>query len=157
MACIWDSCADTAGPFCPESPPALNLNYERNHRFGESSQTWKHNKTFNYNVWIMPKNIHRKQNIFSPNKCRHWPRFNFNIMIYYIFSLHTVRDAELSLTWSSTHPIKSWLNRQWAAISTDTWWWRVGIAWQLNRFIWSKHLGLGDFEADWWLVYWYAA
>lgn len=26
MACIWASCAETAGPFCPESPPALILN-----------------------------------------------------------------------------------------------------------------------------------
>lgn len=26
MACIWASCAETAGPFCPASPPALNRN-----------------------------------------------------------------------------------------------------------------------------------
>lgn len=32
MACIWASCADTAGPFCPESPPALILNYGENQK-----------------------------------------------------------------------------------------------------------------------------
>lgn len=29
IACIWASCADTAGPFCPDSPPALILNCGR--------------------------------------------------------------------------------------------------------------------------------
>ena len=33
IACIWASCADTAGPFCPESPPELNLNYGGIDRF----------------------------------------------------------------------------------------------------------------------------
>lgn len=38
IACIWASWADTAGPFCPESPPALNLNCGGKHT--ETGQWW---------------------------------------------------------------------------------------------------------------------
>lgn len=135
MACIWASCADIAGPFCPESPPELNLNYGGNDRlviFHSNKEEINIHKIGNKNMW-------KKLKYFTLYIHRY-----FNDIFYTVFPF-----------WKkgATLIINSQLSNQhsWGSNSTAIWWWQARITPQSSksrlRFVGAKHLRL-DFMAQ---------